>query len=228
MEGRAGLTSVTKNAVTVVLLRQNLSELQVLLLKRSAHARGHPGSWVFPGGPVRVSDGDSSQSFECARAAAVRETFEECAIKVLAKGLRVLSVWVPPDGGSMRYNTVYFVSAVPSSSSPRVNGTDIKDARWVNPRVALADHSRGALNLLPPTWMTLHALSFSASIADALEACSATPRVFRTRIEQGPDEIFVGWDGIPSQRLRISSLPWSLEATPVLSSGVDYQESRSR
>ena len=69
-----------RRAAVALVLRRNLSEAEMLVIKRSVSERDHwSGHLALPGG--RVEEGDASLL-----AAAVRETFEEVGIDLEAGG----------------------------------------------------------------------------------------------------------------------------------------------
>ncbi len=68
-----------------MLIREGNAGLETCLLKRHAKAGFVPGAHVFPGGVIEADDADSPAligggSTRAARAAAVRECFEECGL----------------------------------------------------------------------------------------------------------------------------------------------------
>lgn len=65
--------SQTANAAVLLLLFEENGQLQLLLTRRAAHLRHHPGQLSFPGGKIETG--------ETAAAAALRETFEETGIE---------------------------------------------------------------------------------------------------------------------------------------------------
>ena len=52
-----GEETVPRQAATVILLRGGADALEVLLVKRTPHARFMGGVWVFPGGAVDAERG---------------------------------------------------------------------------------------------------------------------------------------------------------------------------
>ncbi len=63
----------TANAAVMLLLFEENGQLQLLLTRRAAHLRHHPGQISFPGGKIETG--------ETAAAAALRETYEETGIE---------------------------------------------------------------------------------------------------------------------------------------------------
>lgn len=158
-------------AATVILLRRGGKHaersLQVLLVRRNPAARFMPGVWVFPGGSVDAADGDGE---EAPRAAAVRELAEEAAIEVPADELVAYSRWITPRVVPIRFDTRFYLALAPAHSPPRPDGSEIVDAGWFEPQVALDSHLAGDLPLVFPTIKHLESLVGYANAAEALEA----------------------------------------------------------
>ncbi len=57
-EYNPGPATPPRQAATVILLRGAENTLEVLLVKRTPHARFMGGVWVFPGGAVDQSEGE--------------------------------------------------------------------------------------------------------------------------------------------------------------------------
>ena len=54
----SGEETVPRQAATVILLRGGADALELLLVKRTPHARFMGGVWVFPGGAVDAHEGE--------------------------------------------------------------------------------------------------------------------------------------------------------------------------
>ncbi len=59
-----------RQAASVILLRGGSEDLEVLLVRRTPHARFMGGVWVFPGGAVDAREGEGDEAH---RVAGVRE-----------------------------------------------------------------------------------------------------------------------------------------------------------
>ncbi len=232
-------------AATVVLLRAatpGAPGVEVLLLERPHDRGSFRGGWVFPGGAV-----DPDDLLECAppppdaaghvaedlaeeaasRRAAVRETREETGLLLDGTGLVPLSRWHPPREAPKRLRTWFWLAAAPAG---RV-ALDPREAvahRWLTPDAALALHAVGGLRLFPPTWVTLHGLLGTASVADGLRRARGSARAeFVTRVVPGADMTIwpgdIAYDGEhgdpavdpglleapgPRNRLEMRELPW--------------------
>jgi 8-oxo-dGTP pyrophosphatase MutT (NUDIX family) len=158
-------------AATVVLVRQSNSGLQTLLLRRNSALRFAGGNWVFPGG--RIDAGDypditvtsdfeiSSQrpegEFAAAKAAAVRETYEETGLTIDADQLVYLAHWVAPPLMKKRFSTWFFIVKVSEAVADQVeiDGGEIHESQWLSPTEALASVEDKSMALLPPTIVTV-------------------------------------------------------------------------
>ncbi|MBL7497120.1 NUDIX domain-containing protein [Frankia sp. CNm7] len=188
-------------AASAVLLRDQPTGPEVLLLRRGLTASFAPGAWVFPGGRVDPGDlGDQaadepSAELAAARRAAARETAEEAGLTIDGAGLTPLARWCPPATAPRRFLTWILLGRVPDQDVT-VDGAEIIDHRWVRPADALAARDQGDLELLPPTWVTLWSLARHPSVADALATAAATPpELFETQFAQVPGGLLAIWHG---------------------------------
>ncbi len=101
---------------------------------------------------------------------------------VAARGLRLatdhlayLSHWITQAGRPRRYDTRFFIAAAPPSQQPMHDGREAVGHEWIAPRIALARHAAGAIELLFPTMKTLELLTRFDRVADAM-AYARTPR----------------------------------------------------
>ncbi|PCC24338.1 hypothetical protein CIK75_13855 [Glutamicibacter sp. BW78] len=193
------------DAATVVLLRDAPRGLEVLLLERPSHRGSFAGAWVFPGGHVDPEDRDEvpQDSVEpllgAARQAGVRETWEETGVVINEQDLAPLSVWAPPPSVPKRLLTWFFLATVELAASQRLrlSPDEHVDHAWLTPAEALERHARGAMELVPPTWMTLSWLTDHRTAAEAMAAArAAEPAVFKSvgaRNDEGSP--IVAWAG---------------------------------
>ncbi|OBI44161.1 NUDIX hydrolase [Mycobacterium sp. E796] len=163
-------------AATVVVARDGADDLEVLMLRRASTTSFAPGAWVFPGGQVDVADAgdDKMTSIAAARRALVRETREETGLELDGDSLSVISRWIPGPPISKRFTT-WILFGTASAADVVVDGSEIIDHRWLSPSVTLAEHGRGKLVLLPPTWVTLYELSRYRNVAEARATIDAAP-----------------------------------------------------
>jgi 8-oxo-dGTP pyrophosphatase MutT (NUDIX family) len=179
-------------AATVVLVRDEGARLETLMLRRNAEVT-FGGMWVFPGGRVEPDDGDDEEG---ARRAASREAAEEAGLVVDSELLVPFAHWTPPPVAPKRFTTWFFLAPAPAGIVS-IDGGEIHDHLWVTPSEALERHGAGEIQLAPPTWVTLHWLVESTSVAAALQrARTETVEYFSTRIARGEDgELVAVWHG---------------------------------
>jgi 8-oxo-dGTP pyrophosphatase MutT (NUDIX family) len=162
-----GSATVPRPAATVIVMRGGATALEVLLVQRNPEARFMGGAWVFPGGAVDAAEGSGDAAL---RAAAIREVREEAGIELAGPGeLTPFSRWITPAEVKTRFDTWFFLAELPAGAAPRVDGSEVVDARWYAPAAALDAARRGELLLVFPTIKHLEQISRFASV-DALLA----------------------------------------------------------
>jgi 8-oxo-dGTP pyrophosphatase MutT (NUDIX family) len=164
---QSGTESVARQAASVIVLRGGGEALELLLVKRNPAARFMGGAWVFPGGAVDAHEGEGDEAH---RICAVRELDEEAGIAgVDASGLVKYSRWITPAEVTIRFDTHFFLAALPDGAQARVDGEEIVDHGWFTPQGALDAHRAGDILLVFPTIKHLEQFSAFPS-ADALVA----------------------------------------------------------
>lgn len=121
---------------------------------------------------------------------------------VCADLLRPWAHWITPESEPRRYDTRFFVAALPVGQATREVGGEADQVSWLRPADAIAAHRHGELPMLPPTWVTLAELAPYDSVAAVLAAADKRnikpilPRIFadggRTRVVLPGEE---GYDG---------------------------------
>jgi 8-oxo-dGTP pyrophosphatase MutT (NUDIX family) len=82
--------------------------------------------------------------------------------------LRPWANWVTPEAElTRRYDTYFFVGALPEGQRADGENTESDRADWTTPQAALDDFAAGRNFLLPPTWTQLDALA-GRTVADVL------------------------------------------------------------
>lgn len=123
--------------------------------------------------------------------------------------------WITPPEEPRRYDTRFFVAALPVGQLADGVTTEAADVGWQTPAQAVADWQSGLRGLLPPTWVTLMEIAEHATVADALAAerriTAVVPRVVRDgavlRVVLPGDARYPGaaghLDGQPGDRLEL-------------------------
>jgi 8-oxo-dGTP pyrophosphatase MutT (NUDIX family) len=185
-EYNPGPPTPPRQAATVILLRGGAEALEVLLVRRTPRARFMGGVWVFPGGAVDDADEDGEDAH---RATALRELREEAGIELAGPAsLVAFSRWITPAELKVRFDTSFFLAALPQGQEPQVDGQECVDCGWFEPAAALDAHREQKIALVFPTVKHLEQLSAFSS-ADALldHACGRVVRAVQPRVlvEQG-------------------------------------------
>lgn len=164
-------------AATVVLLRDHDDRLEIYTQRRAATMAFAPGMYAFPGGSVAAADAELAADaepavvtrmglpVESARAvlrAAVREVAEETAVRLAPGQLAPWARWLTPEFEPRRFDTFFFLAALPAGQQPADADGEADHALWLPPGEALQ------LPMLPPTRHTLAALARYGDVASAL------------------------------------------------------------
>jgi 8-oxo-dGTP pyrophosphatase MutT (NUDIX family) len=211
-------------SATIVVLRDGAAGLEVLLLDR-VEKEGKPGPSVFPGGRVDPLDHVQGDEGDAAlRRAAVREAREEAGLELAADALLPISRWITPEISPRRFDTWFYLAAVPGETTVRVDGSEIARHHWLAPEAALAAHHERRLRLAPPTFVTVSWLLGHGSADGARQSLApGPPVVFRPRVCQvgeGACMLYpgdAGYEasdpGAPGARHRLWALPggWRYE-----------------
>lgn len=87
------------------------------------------------------------------------------------------SHWVTPLGSPKRYDTRFFVAALPPDQVPVHDEHETIDTVWVRPAEALARAAAGELDLIFPTMKNLEAIGRFTTSAELLAAAAAVEHV---------------------------------------------------
>lgn len=190
-------------AATVLLLRDadTPSGLEVLMVHRNSKI-AFGGAWVFPGGRIDDDELDTSDLLGSARRAAVREAAEETTLELDPVDLHYWSYWEPPMAASMpstrgprrRFATWFFAAHAPEGEVV-VDDGEIHDHAWLDPADAIAKRDRGEIELVPPTWVTLHQIGGYGSSEEALARTRETDHGRFVTRPYGGDPIVLAWAG---------------------------------
>jgi 8-oxo-dGTP pyrophosphatase MutT (NUDIX family) len=87
--------------------------------------------------------------------------------------LRPWAHWItPPQEGPRRYDTRFFVAALPAGQETRDVTSEADHVDWVRPADALAQWRAGERAMMPPTLVTLEEIAGHDSVASVLDAGS--------------------------------------------------------
>ncbi|HEX6073768.1 MAG TPA: NUDIX hydrolase [Micromonosporaceae bacterium] len=181
--GRLGLEDEpAARSMVCAAVRETFEESGVLL----AGAPGDAGRQSDPDGVV----GDvSGPEWERARQALVdrelafSDFLTQRRLALRSDLLAAWGRWITPEFEPRRYDTCFFLAALPRAQRTRDVGGEADGVVWVSPAEAVARQRRGEMAMLPPTAVTLSELTNETSVASALRAAAdrdltpVTPRV---------------------------------------------------
>jgi len=126
--------------------------------------------------------------------------------------LRPWANWVTPEAErTRRYDTYFFVGALPEGQRADGENTESDRADWVLPRDAIADFAAGRSVLLPPTWTQLDALA-GRTVADVLAVERQIAAVQPILEKRGDNWVFEFFDSDRYHQARQSGgfMDWPL------------------
>lgn len=115
-------------------------------------------------------------------------------LSLAAGRLRPFDHWITPAVETRRYDTRFFLAALPEGQEPDDLTTEVDLTMWARPVDLLEDFRSGRSMLLPPTWTQLHRLAEFADVGDAL-ASERVIRPVQPAIQDNGAGPRVGFDG---------------------------------
>ncbi|GLB82046.1 NUDIX domain-containing protein [Mycobacterium kiyosense] len=126
--------------------------------------------------------------------------------------LRPWANWVTPEAEpTRRYDTYFFVGALPEGQRADGENTESDRAGWESPRKAIDDFEAGRNVLLPPTWTQLDSLD-GRSVADVLAVERQIVTVQPLLEKRGDNWVFEFFDSdrYHAAREKGGSMQWPL------------------
>ncbi|MCU0560805.1 MAG: hypothetical protein MUD16_11530 [Desulfobacterales bacterium] len=210
--GDAGGFAVLPYAVAAV--REAFEESQALLaLRRAAGAEGYPAACAF-----RAAHGAGRGWF--------RRLVESGGWVLSLSALWRWERWVTPLAMPRRFDTRFFIAALPPGQCCRPDMRETTEGVWLTPMEALAANLTGVVPLTPPGLATLQELAQHATVS-SLQAAAATrtwspgvlPRL--VPIPESPHAlILMPWD--PHYGLEASVIGFGAAEPRVLQAGEPF------
>jgi 8-oxo-dGTP pyrophosphatase MutT (NUDIX family) len=177
----------SRPAATVLLLRSAPGRgFEVFMQRRARGMAFASGMYAFPGGSVDPADqgpalggdwaprlGRSPAEAAAVVRAAVREVEEETGVRLAVADLVPWTRWITPEFEPRRYDTSFFLAALPDGQEPAGLSGEADRTEWLRPADAVARFVAGEIAMLPPTVVTLDELAGYDSVAAALAAAAA-------------------------------------------------------
>ncbi|MEU6550316.1 NUDIX hydrolase [Streptomyces sp. NPDC046915] len=184
---RLGVDETGAQAIVCAAVRETYEEAGVLL------AGPTPESVV---GDTTGADWETDRAALVARELSFAEFLDRRGLVLRSDLLGAWARWITPEFESRRYDTWFFVAALPEGQRTRNASTEADRTVWIRPGDAAARYDKGELLMMPPTIATLRELSPYGTAAAALAAAPArdlAPVLARARLVDG--EIVLSWPG---------------------------------
>ncbi len=133
------------------------------------------------------------------RSAAMVDVLARNGLALRADLLRPWAHWTTPEIEPKRFDTRFFVAALPAGQTPVHFAGESDRSGWVRPRDAVAQHAAGDMHMLPPTVFTLAEMAEYADVAAVLDAATRRDirRVLPKIVVTDEDEIRLLLPGEP-------------------------------
>lgn len=97
------------------------------------------------------------------------ELCEAHGLSVACDSLAYFSHWITPDLAPRRFDTRFFLAAMPPGQATLADTSETADDHWIAPAQALDRSASGKWQMIDPTLRSLESLSQFDSVAQALE-----------------------------------------------------------
>jgi len=111
------------------------------------------------------------------RSVALSELLRRRGLLLRSDLLRPWAHWTTPELEPRRYDTRFFVAALPSGEQARDVGGEADRAAWIGAAAAVRGHAEGRLAMLPPTLICLEEVAGHRDVASVLAAPRRLRRV---------------------------------------------------
>ncbi|BBC35456.1 NUDIX hydrolase [Streptomyces graminofaciens] len=194
---RLGVDETDAQAIVCAAVRETYEEAGVLL------AGPTPDTVV---GDTRGDGWEADREAVAARDLSFAEFLERRGLVLRSDLLGAWTRWITPEFESRRYDTWFFVAALPEGQRTRNVSTEADRTVWIRPRDAAEGYDKGELTMMPPTIATLRQLTAYDTAAGALAAAPGrdlTPVLAQARLEG--DEVTLTWPGHAEFTKRIAA-----------------------
>ena len=146
----------------IAVARECFEECGVLLARRD-------------GKLLDFADAQLQQHFAQARSALLADeiSFETLCrdnqLTVATDHLAYFSHWITPEMAPRRFNTRFFVAAMPADQNATYHRGEATDEEWIDAHQALQKHAQGEWQMIDPTLRSLETLSQFTNVDEALQ-----------------------------------------------------------
>ncbi|MFD7131911.1 NUDIX hydrolase [Streptomyces sp. NPDC059894] len=184
---RLGVDEAGAQAIVCAAVRETYEEAGVLLAGPAADS-------VV--GDTTGADWEADRAALVARETSFAEFLGRRGLVLRSDLLGAWTRWITPEFEPRRYDTWFFVAALPKGQRTRNVSTEADRTVWIRPADAAAAYDDGELLMMPPTIATLRQLASCATAAEAVSGAAArdlTPVLARARLDDG--EVVLTWPG---------------------------------
>ncbi|MEV7557431.1 NUDIX hydrolase [Streptomyces sp. NPDC048331] len=184
---RLGTDPLTAQAIVCGAVRETFEEAGVLLAGQT------PDEIV---GDTTGDDWEADRQALVARELSFAEFLDRRGLRLRSDLLGAWARWITPEFEPRRYDTWFFVAALPEGQRTRNASTEADRTVWIRPADAAAGYDKGELLMMPPTISTLRSLEPYGSAAGALAAAAEqdlAPVLAQATLEDG--ELVLSWPG---------------------------------
>lgn len=184
---RLGTDARTAQAIVCGAVRETFEEAGVLLAGET------PDTVV---GDTTGDDWEADRQALVARELSFAEFLDRRGLRLRSDLLGAWARWITPEFEPRRYDTWFFVAALPEGQRTRNASTEADRTVWIRPADAADGYDKGELLMMPPTISTLRSLEPYGSAAEALAAAGSqdlTPVLAQASLENG--ELVLSWPG---------------------------------
>ncbi|MER5868341.1 NUDIX hydrolase [Streptomyces sp. NPDC002044] len=184
---RLGTDPATAQAIVCGAVRETFEEAGVLLAGET------PDTVV---GDTTGDDWEADRAALVARELSFAAFLDRRGLRLRSDLLGAWARWITPEFEPRRYDTWFFVAALPVGQRTRNASTEADRTVWIRPADAAAGYDKGELLMMPPTISTLRSLEPYGSAAEALGAAAAqdlAPVLARASLEDG--QLVLSWPG---------------------------------
>ncbi|MGW4030946.1 NUDIX hydrolase [Streptomyces sp. NPDC004838] len=186
---RLGVDEASAQAIVCAAVRETYEEAGVLLAGLT------PDTVV---GDTTGDDWEADRQALVDRELSFADFLDRRGLALRSDLLGAWARWITPEFEPRRYDTWFFVAALPEGQRTRNASTEADRTVWIRPADATAGYDKGELLMMPPTVATLRAVAPYATAADALAAAEEqdlAPVLASARVEAGSGEVVLSWPG---------------------------------
>ncbi|MGW6769294.1 NUDIX hydrolase [Streptomyces sp. NPDC055037] len=196
---RLGVDAASAQAIVCAAVRETYEEAGVLLAGET------PGTVV---GDTTGDDWEADRDALAGHELSFADFLNRRGLVLRSDLLGAWARWITPEFEPRRYDTWFFVAALPPGQRTRNASTEADRTVWIRPAEATEAYDRGELLMMPPTVATLRQLQSYGSADEALAGSDGrdlTPVLATARMEG--EELVLSWPGHEEFTKRVDSRP---------------------